>query len=114
MSRNARMHSASGCHIQESFRIATVPALSMWWVMEYRGNGSVDGCGVMALSRIAPSELPPSTLCFPLTLVVLLPKGVPLEQGACLGIPGITAHRPDGQAGQHKLRPHQGSGRKVR
>jgi NADPH2:quinone reductase len=29
----------------------------------------------------------------PLKLVVPLPKGVPLEQGACLGIPGITAHR---------------------
>jgi NADPH2:quinone reductase len=29
----------------------------------------------------------------PLTQVVPLPAGVPLEQGACLGIPGITAHR---------------------
>jgi NADPH2:quinone reductase len=29
----------------------------------------------------------------PLKQVVALPKGVPLEQGACLGIPGITAHR---------------------
>lgn len=29
----------------------------------------------------------------PLRQVVELPRGVPLEQGACLGIPGITAHR---------------------
>jgi NADPH2:quinone reductase len=29
----------------------------------------------------------------PLEQVVELPEGVPLEQGACLGIPGITAHR---------------------
>jgi len=29
----------------------------------------------------------------PLRLVVPLPKNVPLEQGACLGIPGITGHR---------------------
>src|ERR1700741_2283316 len=29
----------------------------------------------------------------PLRQVVPLPDGVPLEQGACLGIPGITAHR---------------------
>jgi NADPH:quinone reductase len=29
----------------------------------------------------------------PLKQVAPLPKGVPLEQGACLGIPGITAHR---------------------
>jgi NADPH:quinone reductase len=29
----------------------------------------------------------------PLKLVVQLPENVPLEQGACLGIPGITAHR---------------------
>ena len=29
----------------------------------------------------------------PLEQAVRLPQGVPLEQGACLGIPGITAHR---------------------
>jgi NADPH2:quinone reductase len=29
----------------------------------------------------------------PLRQVAPLPAGVPLEQGACLGIPGITAHR---------------------
>jgi NADPH2:quinone reductase len=29
----------------------------------------------------------------PLTQAVPLPESVPLEQGACLGIPGITAHR---------------------
>lgn len=29
----------------------------------------------------------------PLRQAVSLPEGVPLEQGACLGIPGITAHR---------------------
>lgn len=29
----------------------------------------------------------------PLTQAVPLPEAVPLEQGACLGIPGITAHR---------------------
>ena len=29
----------------------------------------------------------------PLKQVVELPEGVPLEQGACLGIPGITSHR---------------------
>ena len=29
----------------------------------------------------------------PLKQIAPLPEGVPLEQGACLGIPGITAHR---------------------
>ena len=29
----------------------------------------------------------------PLQQVVQLPEGLPLEQGSCLGIPGITAHR---------------------
>ena len=38
----------------------------------------------------------------PLGLVVALPEGVPLEQGACLGIPGITAHRAVHVAGSVK------------
>jgi NADPH:quinone reductase len=35
----------------------------------------------------------------PLKQVVQLPGNVPLEQGACLGIPGITAHRAVNVAG---------------
>jgi NADPH:quinone reductase len=38
----------------------------------------------------------------PLRQVVRLPEGVPLEQGACLGIPGITAHRAVHVAGSVK------------
>lgn len=38
----------------------------------------------------------------PLRQVVELPKGVSLEQGACLGIPGITAHRAVHVAGSVK------------
>jgi len=38
----------------------------------------------------------------PLKLVVPLPEVVPLEQGACLGIPGITAHRAVHVAGSVK------------
>jgi NADPH2:quinone reductase len=38
----------------------------------------------------------------PLKLVVPLPEGVALEQGACLGIPGITAHRAVTVAGSVK------------
>ena len=38
----------------------------------------------------------------PLQQVVSLPEGVPLEQGACLGIPGITAHRAVHVAGSVK------------
>jgi NADPH:quinone reductase len=38
----------------------------------------------------------------PLKQVVQLPEGVPLEQGACLGIPGITAHRAVHVAGSVK------------
>jgi NADPH:quinone reductase len=38
----------------------------------------------------------------PLKLVVQLPESVPLEQGACLGIPGITAHRAVHVAGSVK------------
>src|ERR1700726_3292208 len=38
----------------------------------------------------------------PLKLVVQFPENVPLEQGACLGIPGITAHRAVHVAGSVK------------
>ena len=38
----------------------------------------------------------------PLKQAVELPEGVPLEQGACLGIPGITAHRAVHVAGSVK------------
>jgi len=38
----------------------------------------------------------------PLKQVAPLPSGVPLEQGACLGIPGITAHRAVHVAGSVK------------
>ena len=38
----------------------------------------------------------------PLNQIVQLPEGVPLEQGACLGIPGITAHRAVHVAGSVK------------
>jgi NADPH:quinone reductase len=38
----------------------------------------------------------------PLTHTVQLPESVPLEQGACLGIPGITAHRAVHVAGSVK------------
>ena len=38
----------------------------------------------------------------PLKQAVQLPEGVPLEQGACLGIPGITAHRAVHVAGSVK------------
>src|SRR5579864_6055956 len=40
----------------------------------------------------------------PLKQVVPLPDGVPLEQGACLGIPGITAHRAAHVAGSVERR----------
>ena len=38
----------------------------------------------------------------PLKQVTQLPEGAPLEQGACLGIPGITAHRAVHVAGSVK------------
>src|SRR5271170_4738073 len=40
----------------------------------------------------------------PLKQVALLPESVPLEQGACLGIPGITAHRAVHVAGSVERR----------
>ena len=70
------------------------------------GSGTIDGVGE-GVSRQwigrrvwcygAQSYRPFGTAAeytvVPLEQVVELPEGVPLEQGACLGIPGITAHR---------------------
>src|SRR6516165_10128134 len=49
----------------------------------------------------------------PLQQVVPLPEGVPMEQGACLGIPGITAHRAvqvAGAVGGHIVLVQGGAG----
>src|SRR5260370_11301575 len=46
----------------------------------------------------------------PLMQVAQLPEGVPLEQGACLGIPGITAHRNVHVAGSVEGRTVLGQG----
>lgn len=70
------------------------------------GAGVVDAVG----SRVSPSRIGERVWCFgaqsyrpfgtaaeyvvvPAESAVPLPKGVSFEQGACLGIPGITAHR---------------------
>src|SRR5215471_12890640 len=89
------MPSVSECRIRVSFRTATVQGLSTRWAKACLGNGPVGVFGVMARNPIAPLEPLPSTRCtvLPLKQAVPLPENVPLEQGACLGIPGITAHR---------------------
>lgn len=70
------------------------------------GSGTVDAVG----EGVAPEWVGRRVWCYgaqsyrpfgtaaeytvlPLQQVVQLPEGVPLEQGACLGIPGITGHR---------------------
>lgn len=45
------------------------------------------------LTRIVRLARPPSLLRFRSTKLLRLPEKVSAEQGACLGIPGITAHR---------------------
>jgi NADPH2:quinone reductase len=71
-----------------------------------------DGAGVVDLvgDGVSPAWIGVSVWCFgaqsyrpfgtaaeltvvPVIRVVRLPKGATMEQGACLGIPGITAHR---------------------
>src|SRR5258706_10509600 len=76
------------------------------------GAGEIDAVGV----DVDPSRLGERVWCFgaqsyrpfgtaaqyvtvPAWQAVRLPDGVPFEQGACLGIPGVTPHRavlPDG------------------
>ena len=81
------------------------------------GSGTIDGVGE-AVSRQwigrrvwcygAQSYRPFGTAAeytvVPVEQVAELPEGVPLEQGACLGIPGITAHRNVHVAGSVKGR----------
>jgi NADPH:quinone reductase len=81
------------------------------------GSGSVDAVGT-GVSRDwigrrvwcygAQSYRPFGTAArytvVPLMQAVPLPEGTPLEQGACLGIPGITAHRAVHVAGSVKAR----------
>jgi len=79
------------------------------------GSGTVDAVG----EGISPEWIGRRVWCYgaqsyrpfgtaaeytvvPLKQVTQLPEGVPLEQGACLGIPGITAHRAVHVAGSVK------------
>jgi NADPH2:quinone reductase len=70
------------------------------------GSGTVDAVGegvprewigrrvwCYGAQSYRPFGTPAEYTVVPLMQVVELPKSVPLEQGACLGIPGITAHR---------------------
>jgi NADPH2:quinone reductase len=79
------------------------------------GSGTVDAVG----EGVSPTWIGRRAWCYgaqsyrpfgtaaqytvvPLRQLVQLPEGVPLEQGACLGIPGITAHRSVHVAGPVK------------
>lgn len=46
-----------------------------------------------------PFGTAPEYTAVPLRQVVPMPEGVAIEQGACLGIPGMTAHRAVNVAG---------------
>ena len=70
------------------------------------GSGTVDAVGdgvsrewigrrvwCYGAQMLSPFRTAAEYTVLPLKQVVPLPKAVPLQQGACLGIPGITAHR---------------------
>ena len=56
-------------------------------------RGSAGGCGCTAPSPTGRSAPRPQLTVVPAEQAVDLPDGVSDEVGACLGIPGITAHR---------------------
>jgi hypothetical protein len=64
----------------------------------YSGSGSA--CGITPRRLTALSAPPPKYAVVPVEQAVPLPAGVSAEQGAGLGIPGITAHRAVHVAGQ--------------
>ena len=68
-------------------------------------------CGVMRLTY-RPFGTAAQYTVVPLAQAVPLPETVPVEQGACLGIPGITAHRAAiSQALEAGWQGHTGGGK---
>jgi NADPH:quinone reductase-like Zn-dependent oxidoreductase len=67
----------------------------MWTrlVTELLMNGWSSQCGATGLNRIVLFGTAAEFSVVPLEQAVRLPESVPMEQGACLGIPGITGHR---------------------
>jgi NADPH2:quinone reductase len=93
MSRNVKIGLASGCLIRV-------------FIPHSDGSGTVDAVGedvsrdwigrhvwCYGAQSYRPFGTAAEYTVVPLQQVVQLPNGVSLEQGACLGIPGITAHR---------------------
>ena len=96
--------SVSECLIRGSFRTATARASSIEWAKRCRRNGSVTASVATALKVIVRSAPLPNTPSFPCNRWLNFRERAALEQGACLGIPGITAHRAVHVAGSVKGR----------
>ena len=62
-------------------------------------------CGCYGAQSYRPFGTAAEYTVVPVEQVVALPEAVPLEQGACLGIPGITAHRTVHVAGSSRDEP---------
>src|SRR5947208_2975437 len=82
-----------GCRIHGSFRTAIVRASLMRLAKECRGEWLGRRVWCYGAQSYRPFGTAAESTVMPLAQVVPLPASVPVEQGACLGIPGITAHQ---------------------
>src|SRR5262244_1745002 len=89
MSKSVKIHLELGCHIRVSFRTGTVDAVGKGVSQEWIGRR----VWCYGAQSYRPFGTAAEYTVVPLQQAVPLPETVPMEQGACLGIPGITAHR---------------------
>src|SRR5262244_1769727 len=89
MSKSVKIHLELGCHIRVSFRTGTVDAVGKGVSQEWIGRR----VWCYGAQSYRPFGTAAEYTVVPLQQAVPLPETVPLEKGACLGIPGITAHR---------------------
>ena len=70
----------------------TAPASSTVWGPACRLRVSASASGSTSCSGSAPFGTAAEYVCVPAARAVTLPAGASFAEGACLGIPGVTAH----------------------
>jgi hypothetical protein len=114
-SRSVRTHLGMACRTLGSSRTATGRGKWIKWERVFLPNGSGTSVWGFGAQSYRPFGTAAEFTVVPLTQTVPLPDNVSFEQGTCLGVPGIIAHRAVFVAGQvsERNRPRAGS-RRIR